>query len=67
MVEIKANLTCPHCKKTYEVEMPINYCRIVFKCIKCEKNITPKKDDCCIFCSYADKKCPSMQMTNLNY
>jgi hypothetical protein len=62
MFETIANLTCPHCKKTYEVEMPVNYCQIVFKCLKCNENITPKKSDCCIFCSYTDIKCPPMQM-----
>jgi hypothetical protein len=61
MIETIANITCPHCNKTYEAEMPINYCQIVFKCIECGKNITPKEGDCCVFCSYADKKCPAMQ------
>jgi hypothetical protein len=61
MVDTMANLTCPHCKRTYELEMPINYCQILYRCKECNVDITPKKDDCCIFCSYADKKCPSMQ------
>jgi hypothetical protein len=66
MIETKANLTCPMCSNTYEVEMPNNYCQIRFQCVKCGKNIIPKKHDCCIFCSYADRNCPPMQNETIN-
>ncbi len=36
--------------------MPVS---IFFKCQKCGETLKPKKGDCCIFCSYADTKCPS--------
>lgn len=61
MVETRAITTCPFCRGLYEVEMPTNYCQIVFKCPECGKAITPKEGDCCVFCSYADKKCPIKQ------
>jgi hypothetical protein len=67
MVEIEAKLTCPHCNKTYEVEMPLNYCRILFNCDACNQDIIPKEGDCCIFCSYADKKCPPLQIGEIKF
>ena len=62
MVETRATMTCPFCDKSYEVEMPIKYCFLRFTCPKCKKDIIPEKDDCCVFCSYADKKCPPKQL-----
>ena len=61
MVETKAKLTCPHCGSSYETEMPMEFCQIALECPKCGKVIDRKEVDCCVFCSYADKKCPSMQ------
>jgi len=61
MTDTKAILSCPHCLFSQEVEMPTNYYQIVFHCKKCGKAITPKKGECCVFCSYADKKCPPKQ------
>jgi hypothetical protein len=61
MAETHSLLTCPHCGHSVELEMPIYYCQINYKCQNCKKTITPKDGDCCIFCSYGDKKCPSMQ------
>ncbi len=62
MVETKATITCPHCGSKQVLEMPTNYCQIMFKCPNCKKTLTPKEGDCCVFCSYADKKCPPMQI-----
>jgi hypothetical protein len=61
MIDTKAKLTCPHCKETLTLQMPLDFCLIRYQCEKCEKYITPKKGDCCIFCSYSNKKCPPMQ------
>ncbi len=57
-------MTCPFCDKSYEVEMPTKFCLLKFKCRKCRKTFTPEKGDCCVFCSYADKKCPPKQLKN---
>lgn len=54
----KANLKCPHCKHTQEVEIPENKCLAFAKCKKCEKLITPPDKKCCVICAYSDKKCP---------
>ena len=64
MVETKATITCPHCGNNEELEMPTNFCQIIYKCPNCGKTLTPKEEDCCVFCSYADKKRPPIQEEN---
>lgn len=61
MVETSAIMTCPHCGVSYEVEMPTAYCQVALECEKCGERIDRKAEDCCVFCSYANRKCPSMQ------
>lgn len=56
-----AKLTCPHCRFTEEISMPTNACIIAHDCQNCGTKITPKKGDCCIFCSYGDIPCPPTQ------
>ena len=58
----EAVLTCPECNTRQEVEMPVDACQYFYKCINCHKTIKPKEGDCCVFCSYADIKCPSKQI-----
>lgn len=54
-------LTCPICNKKQGVEMPINACQHFYKCAGCGEMLKPKEGDCCVFCSYADSKCPPKQ------
>jgi hypothetical protein len=54
-------LTCPECGVQESLPMPTNACQHSYECKGCHKNITPKEGDCCVFCSYADKKCPIKQ------
>jgi len=56
---LKAKLTCPKCGHKQEGAMPTNACVPFYICDNCKETITPKGDDCCVFCSYADKKCPA--------
>jgi len=65
MVETRAIMTCPHCGASYEVEMPTEFRQIMMLCPKCGKKITPMEGEDCIFCSYADKKCPPKQLVEL--
>ncbi len=58
----KARLTCPFCGTTQEAEMPTNACQHFFACASCKAILKPKEGDCCVFCSYADVKCPPKQM-----
>lgn len=57
-----ATLTCPRCHTQQTVNMPTNACQHFYKCQNCEEILKPKEGDCCVFCSYADSKCPPKQM-----
>jgi len=54
-------ITCPKCGHQKEEVMPTDYCVIRYTCEKCQTTIFPKEEDCCVYCSYGTKKCPSMQ------
>ncbi len=55
-------LTCPNCGTDQEAEMPTDACQFFYECISCKKMLRPLEGDCCVFCSYADHKCPPMQV-----
>ena len=58
---IKANLICPECGFTQELDMPTDACQFFHQCINCKAILKPKPGDCCVFCSYADIPCPPKQ------
>ena len=60
-VHKKTKIQCPNCGHQEEMEMPDYVCVRVFKCSSCQEVVHPKEGDCCVFCSYADEKCPSKQ------
>jgi transposase-like protein len=64
-INTKAILTCPICSVFQDVEMPINACQHFYKCQSCGETLKPKEGDCCVFCSYADNKCPPKQLERL--
>ncbi len=64
-MKTQALITCPKCDKKQEARMPMNACQYFYKCISCGNIVKPNKGDCCVFCSYADTRCPSMQNKNL--
>lgn len=64
-LKMKAKFTCPECGHAEEVEMSTNACQHFYKCTKCGEAVTPKEGDCCVFCSYADSKCPPKQKAEL--
>ena len=57
-----STITCPNCgfKKT-EV-MSLNSCQFFYECSKWKSILKPKKEDCCVFCSYGDVKCLPIQI-----
>lgn len=61
-VKTIATLTCPKCQTLQTVKMPTDACQHFYKCQKCGEMLNPKKGDCCVFCSYANTKCPPKQM-----
>ena len=52
----------PECGFTKEEETDIDTSLQFYECVNCGKVVTPFRDDCCIFCSYGDVPCPSVQM-----
>ena len=64
-IKTKATLTCPKCGTKQEVDMPVNACQHFYKCTNCGETLKPKEGDCCVFCSYADSKCPPKQQEEL--
>lgn len=61
-VKTDAILTCPYCGKTQAVVMPTNACQYFYQCVHCGKIMKSKTGDDCVFCSYADTKCPPEQV-----
>ncbi|MDI1356535.1 MAG: GDCCVxC domain-containing (seleno)protein [bacterium] len=57
----RSEITCPHCGyKKFEM-MPTDVCVIRYICENCKSTLHPKDGDCCVFCTYGSKVCPSMQ------
>jgi len=61
MIQLYSTLTCPNCGTQEELKMPEDRCMILYQCKKCNLIFRPLTGDCCVFCSYGDTKCPSMQ------
>ncbi len=61
-ISYEATVTCPACGYSSKEKMPSDSCLVFYKCKKCGFVMKPLQGDCCIFCSYADKKCPPMQV-----
>jgi DNA-directed RNA polymerase subunit RPC12/RpoP len=61
-IKTKATITCPTCGFKREEQMPINVCQHFYKCLNCGEVLKPKDGDCCVFCSFADSKCPPKQL-----
>ena len=57
-----SKLTCPECGFAQDLEMPTDTCQFFHECENCRAVLKPKEGDCCVFCSYADVPCPSIQL-----
>lgn len=53
-----ATLTCPKCGHKQQGEIPTTSCVPFYVCNGCKEIIKAQGEDCCVFCSYADKECP---------
>jgi len=53
-----ATLTCPKCGHKQKGEIPTTSCVPFYICEGCGETIKAQGEDCCVFCSYADKRCP---------
>jgi|TARA_R110000737_G_scaffold157205_1_gene185731 hypothetical protein len=56
-----SEITCPECGHKKTEVLPTDVCAIKYTCENCKTELTPKKGDCCVFCTYGTHKCPSMQ------
>jgi hypothetical protein len=54
-------ITCPECGHQKMETMPEDVCLLKYNCEKCQTELRPQNNDCCVFCSYGSHKCPSMQ------
>ncbi len=61
MAEVRSTIVCPACGHRESEIMPEDACQYFYKCKGCRVVLKPKKGDCCVFCSYADVKCPTAQ------
>ena len=60
-IRTSAVLTCPSCGVSRTEDMPTDACQFFYECTSCATLLRPKDGDCCVFCSYADSKCPPEQ------
>ena len=57
---MKVTIKCPECNADIEIEVPKNSCVAVAKCDKCGEELCTKEGECCVICSYNDKKCKEL-------
>ena len=57
----RATLTCPNCQSPHQADMPTDACQFFYDCVNCGAVLRPRSGDCCVFCSYADVRCPPRQ------
>ncbi len=60
-VDLLSVITCPECGYAKEETMPTDSCQFFYTCTNCHTRLRPKPGDCCVFCSFGSKKCPSKQ------
>ena len=58
MREILGVITCPSCGHAAKEVIPTDQCVFFYECLNCRTVIRPKPGDCCVFCSYGDRRCP---------
>lgn len=61
MADLNVTLTCPACGHSAVETMPLDRCVYFYDCKGCGVVLKPKPGDCCVYCSYGDKRCPFVQ------
>ncbi|MDQ7057908.1 MAG: GDCCVxC domain-containing (seleno)protein [Ghiorsea sp.] len=56
-----STITCPECGGSQKESMPTDVCQWFYECPSCHVVLKPQQGDCCVFCSYGDIACPSIQ------
>ncbi|MBU2507739.1 MAG: hypothetical protein KJ799_13595 [Bacteroidetes bacterium] len=65
-ITIKSKTKCPYCGIEKEEEMPLYIRARFYECKYCKRTLKPKEDECCVFCSYGNVKCPAKQIEENN-
>jgi hypothetical protein len=60
-MKLTSIIRCPNCGFSKEEVMPTDACQFFYRCTNCSALLRPLGQDCCVFCSYGDTKCPPMQ------
>ncbi|HIA92670.1 MAG TPA: hypothetical protein EYO10_01580 [Gammaproteobacteria bacterium] len=60
-MQSNCTVTCPACEGQSSHVMATDSCLFFLDCPHCQLMITPKKGDCCVFCSYGNVPCPPRQ------
>ena len=58
---LESEITCPKCGHKEVETMPTGACQFFYECKGCNEVLSPKKGDCCVYCSYGTVKCPPIQ------
>jgi hypothetical protein len=64
MATLTSTLKCPQCSLVAVEQMPVDACVAFYECQGCHTLLSPKAGSCCVFCSYGDTPCPSVQDGN---
>lgn len=56
---MESTITCPECGHREDEEIPEGSCLFFYECVECGDRMRPKEGDCCVFCSYGDRPCPT--------
>jgi len=63
-VTLDSTIRCPECGVSRLERMPTDACVWFWECPDCAVLLKPKPGDCCVYCSYADTRCPPIQAGN---
>ena len=61
---LESTITCPSCKHAETEIITTNACEYFCNCKNCGKLLKAKNGDCCVFCTYGNTPCPSIQEKN---
>lgn len=61
MADLNVTVVCPACHRRTDELMPLDRCVFFWECSACHAISKPKAGDCCVYCSYGDRRCPPVQ------
>ena len=64
-IELTSIIRCPQCGFEKEETMPTDACQFFYQCAHCGARLRPRPGDCCVFCSYGSRPCPSKQAEHM--